>query len=140
MPVKRPSLYMICQNVGCAFAETCLRHLCFLELTADETALTVLNPLRYPQEGGECAYYNSTKKIRVAWGIRHLLDDIPHQRVKNMRNELIAHFGRTRYYRIYSELLPLLPADQDAVRRIFRKNGITDEPKYGRFTEEIIWG
>ncbi len=130
---------MLCTNSACSKAETCLRHRGFLEISPKTISIHALSPLHYPQGDDACAYYNSAAKIRVAWGIRTLLDNVPNSRVKEVRNELRAYFGRNKYYRIFRGELPLLPDEQDAIRDIFRKNGIENPPEYDRFTEETYW-
>ncbi len=139
MSIKKPASYMVCMNSTCAKAETCLRHRGFREISPETVSVRVLSPLRYPQGDDACAYYNSAAKVRVAWGIRGLLDNVPHNRVTAVRNALRAYFGRNKYYRIFRGELPLLPAEQDAIRDIFRENGIETSPAYDRFTEETCW-
>ena len=130
---------MICQNAACANAGGCLRYQEFLDVSADKVSIYTLNPLRYPKDGDTCAYYNSAEKIRVAWGIRRLLDNVPHAHAAKIRDALIARFGKNSYYKMFRGEIPLLPAEQAAVQEVFRKNGVDAAPAYERFTEETCW-
>ncbi|MDE5799319.1 MAG: hypothetical protein K2H73_09965 [Treponemataceae bacterium] len=139
MPFIPPTDYMLCQNSGCDRAETCLRYRCLLDLTDEPVSVRVLNPRRYPQGEAACDYYCTTEKIRIAWGIKHIFNGLPYESARNIKSELLSHFGRTKYYRFFREEVPLLPADQKVTRAIFRKNGVESEPAYTRFSEAFDW-
>lgn len=130
---------MVCQNSACAHAGDCLRYCCFQELTDEAVSIRVLNPLRYPQGEGACDQYRTTEKIRVAWGIKDIFRGLPYESARYIKQDLLSHFGRTKYYRFYREELPLLPADQKATRAIFRWHGVETEPAYTRFSEVFDW-
>lgn len=139
MDEQIPAYYMICLNNACPHAESCLRQLHAMHYPADAVSVHALNPQLYPKEGGECAHYRPVKKIHLAWGIKDMLRDIPYDRARSIRRDMISHFGKTRYYRFFREQLPLTPAEQSAVHEIFRRNGAETAPAYNRHSEEIDW-
>lgn len=55
--------------------------------------LKVVNPLRYPKEGEECELFRSTDKVRMAWGVTHLLDNVPYKEGSLLRNMIINHLA-----------------------------------------------
>ncbi|WP_455586764.1 DUF6078 family protein [Bacteroides sp.] len=80
-----------------------------------------------------------TRKRCVAWGVKELLNRIPHEDAVSIKKELIEHFGKTKYYRFYREECCLKPKDQNFVRQAFRNKGIAEEPPFGHYTEEYLW-
>lgn len=134
-----PTHYMICLNTSCPRAETCLRQMCSNQYPAERVSIHALNPQLYPKEGGECSYYRPMKKIRLAWGIKDLLREIPYDKARSVKREMLAHFGHTKYYRFFREELPLTPSDQSAIQKIFRQHHAGATPEYARYSEETDW-
>ncbi len=76
----------------------------------------------------------------MAWGIKHLLDSVPFKYGVAIRQDLIGHFGKTMYYRIYREERMLLPADQEYIRKLFQQYGIEEEPRFEKNSDEYYYG
>ena len=53
-----------------------------------------------------------------------------------MRNQFIGYFGKTTYYRFYRQEQGLFPKAQAYIRQVFKQNGIAEEPKFERYSEE----
>ena len=87
----------------------------------------------------DCPYFRKAQKYRVAWGIRHLLDNVPHKCAAPMRNQLVGHFGKTTYYRFYRQEQGLFPKAQAYIRQVFKQYGIAEEPKFERYSEEYSY-
>ena len=98
-----------------------------------------MNPLLFPKEKEECPYFKTDKKIKLAWGTKNILDDIPNKKASEIKRELLVKFGRTKYYQFYRSEKPLFPSDQQIFAKIFPKNGIETEIKYERFSEDYDW-
>lgn len=139
MDEQMPTHYMICLNSGCPCVESCLRHIYAMQYPEEEVSIHALNPRLYPEESSECSYYRPMKKIRLAWGIKDLLHDLPYDSARRIKQSMLSHFGRTRYYCFFREERPLTPAEQTAVQSIFRRNGVESAPAFGRYSEEIDW-
>ena len=60
MPYNAPKDFMLCQNVSCSKADSCLRSLCYKELTLETVSVNVLNPALYPEKNEDCPYYKTT--------------------------------------------------------------------------------
>jgi hypothetical protein len=99
----------------------------------------VVNPLRYPKEGEECELFRSTDKVRMAWGVTHLLDNVPYKEGSLLRNMIINHLGRSQYYRCFRKERPFSPQDQQTIRLLFRQRGISEEPLFDYYTNEFNW-
>ena len=104
-----PANYSRCFNNQCPKADNCLHRLAALRDTPEYPSIRIINPLCIPEDSSQCAYFQSTQKIHVAWGISHLLDEVPYKNLQPLKSQLIAHFGRGKYYRFYREESYLYP-------------------------------
>ena len=109
-----PYGFAYCFNSQCVHKEECLHHLA-------------------------ATNFRKALKCRVAWGIRHLLDNVPHKCAAPMRNQLVGHFGKTTYYRFYRHEQGLFPKAQAYIRQVFKQYGIAEEPKFERYSEEYSY-
>ncbi|WP_300694970.1 DUF6078 family protein [uncultured Bacteroides sp.] len=131
--------YPRCFNIQCTKAEKCLHRLVAVHDTSDYPVISIVNPLCIPADSEQCPYFKSTQKVRVAWGISHLLDEVPSKSFQPLKQQLIAHFGRGRYYRFYRKECALSLEDQDYVRKAFQQYGIDKEPVFDFYSEEYKW-
>lgn len=134
-----PNNYARCLNTACPQAENCLRRIASLQDTDEKTYLKVVNPLRYPEEGENCPLFRSAEKIHAAWGVTHLLDNVPYKEAALVRALVINYFGKSRYYRCFRKEQFITPEQQSAIRHIFRQRGIADEPQFDYYTLEYNW-
>ncbi len=75
----------------------------------------------------------------MAWGVKGLLDKIPYEDAVSIKQKLIGHFGKTKYYRFYREERYLTPKEQAYIRQVFCNKGITEAPSFTRYTDEYMW-
>ena len=136
---KDPKDFARCLNATCPRSQNCLRRTAALQDTDEHLFLKVVNPLRYPKEGEECELFRSTDKVRMAWGVTHLLDNVPHKEGSLLRNMIINHLGRSQYYRCFRKERPFSPQDQQTIRLLFRQRGISEEPSFDYYTNEFNW-
>lgn len=129
-----------CFNSQCVLSQKCLHHLVAENCTSQYPTLPIINPNCIPADTTTCPYYRSIRKLHVAWGLSHLLDNVPYKDGNGLRQLLIAHFGKTNYYRCYRQERPLLPEDQAYIRNVFQQKGITEEPKFDRYSDEYFYG
>ena len=134
-----PFNYARCYNEQCPKACNCLRRVAALLTTADTSYISTINPMCIPATGIDCPHFQNAEKIHVAWGISHLLDNVPYKDGTNIKQQLIGHFGKTLYYRFYREERFLSPADQNYIRQLFHRKGITEEPVFDSYTDEYNW-
>ena len=139
MNLTPPEQYKLCSNSACKKPENCLRQLCYRQVTKNDIGIYVLNPLLFPKENEECPYFKSDKEIKLAWGTKSILDEIPNKKASEIKRALLQKHGRTKYYQFYRSEKPLFPSDQQIFTKILKKNGIETEIKYERFTEAYDW-
>ena len=139
MNLTPPEQYKLCSNSYCKKSENCLWQLCYRQVTRNDIGIYVLNPLLFPKENEECSYFKPDKKIKLAWGTKNILDDIPNKKASEIKRNLLLKYGRTKYYQFYRSERPLFPSDQQIFTKIFQKNGIETEIKYEKFSEDYDW-
>ncbi len=103
---------------------------------APEACLIIYLPERKCKQE---SVFKANKTVRAAWGIVNLLTTVPHSKAQKIKAELLSCFGRSKYYRMRREEIPVMPEDQALIKEIFMKNGIETDPEYSRFTEEYQW-
>ena len=74
-----PFNYARCYNEQCPKACNCLRRVAALLTTADTSYISTINPMCIPATGIDCPHFQNAEKIHVAWGISHLLDNVPYK-------------------------------------------------------------
>lgn len=133
-----PANYGHCMNHGCPRSATCLRYMLGKLPHSANPFVSCLHPSHYPT-GVQCPYYRSSQKVRVAWGVRYLWDDVPYKLAVQMKQTLIRYFGRGVYYSYYRKEVPLFPEEQEVIRKLFAENGVTSEPVFESYSEEYEW-
>lgn len=134
-----PSHFPHCFNNQCLKAENCLRNLAARNTTTEFPYINTVNPVCIPADTIHCTYFQSIQKMRVAWGITHLLDNVPHKNARELKDQLIGYFGRGKYYRFYRKECYLTPEDQTCIRRLFRQKGVQEELSFDSYSEEYKW-
>lgn len=130
-----PVGYAHCFNGQCSRGEQCMRHLVAKNCTTQHATIPIINPLCIPAETSMCAYFKPIEKIRVAWGVAKLFDELPSKVAKGMKSEILAHFGRNTYYRLYRQERGLTPEDQEYIRQVFRRNKIENKLTFERYSD-----
>lgn len=134
-----PQGFAHCFNNDCSKAGTCLRHWVAQHCTPDKPLITILSPVAIPVDTTQCSYFRPIQKMRVAWGIKKLFDNVPYSLATDMRHQIVAYFGKTHYYRIYRKERFISPEDQRYISHIFVRNGIAEAPCFESYSEVYRW-
>lgn len=136
---KVPHGFVHCLQSQCPQAAACLRRLAAANAPRTLPAVQAVNPLSLPGDLAKCPYCLPVRKVRIAWGIKGILNRLPFEDARAIRRILIEHFTKTRFYRMQRKESCLLPDEQEYVRRLFLRYGVTEEPAYEYYTEEYDW-
>ncbi len=131
-----PSGYSHCFENRCIKKEHCLRYVAGSHAAEQPGGLKIVNPHHIPKDTSECTYFRSLEKIRVAWGVSYIFDNIPYKLATQLRKKIIEHFGRTAYYRFYRHENGIMPEDQLYIRQMFKEYGITQEPEFDFYKDQ----
>ena len=124
-----PQGFIHCFKNDCSRSDTCLRRLAARHCTADKPLITILSPAAVPADSSQCSYFLPIQKIRVAWGVRNLFDDVPLSLAADMRHQIVS-YRKERF---------ITPEGQRYIRHIFTQNGITDALQFESYSEVYKW-
>lgn len=62
-------------------------------------AVKVVNPDRVVPDG-DCSGFMDDSPLKNAYGMEHLLDNVPYRQAKEIRREMREYFGTTHFYRL----------------------------------------
>ena len=134
-----PSGFGHCFNNDCPQADSCLRNVAARHSTSGTQFIRIVNPAYYPTDGNTCSHFKQYQKVRMAWGISHLFDNVPSKEVAGLRRLLINHFTKALYYRFFRKEYAIIPRDQLYIRQLFKQKGIHEEPAFEYYTDEYEW-
>jgi hypothetical protein len=134
-----PYYYRHCFNQRCAKCEACLRYQAAQHCASRRETIFVINPALIPADTDACPHFHPIRRVRVAWGVRQIVDNIPFKDAKEIKKDIIDHFGEGGFYRRQRKESGLTPKDQDAIRKFFHRKGYTEEPVYEYYTDDFDW-
>lgn len=134
-----PYTFLHCIKAECSLANDCLRHKVMKHVTIEQTGISIVNPIRIPENAENCNYFYPDRMSRFALGITHLLDNIPHTLAIEIKRELSVYFKKNTYYRIRNKERLIKPSEQELIRWIFIQKGITEEPVFDKYIEQYDW-
>lgn len=134
-----PYSFIHCFNSKCLQADNCLRYQVGLRVTSQRGVLTVVNPVRETSIDEKCPYFKSDTLQMFALGMIHLLDSVPHHDALIIRQQMLRHFGKTYFYRLWRKERFFSPDQQEYVRSLFLKRGISNPPVFDEYVEQYDW-
>ena len=134
----RPKGYAVCFRKECPLAQSCLRQLS-ADDPSEERFISVVNLSLVRGAAKQCPFYKSSEKVRVAYGIDHIFNDIPFSKHKQVFHSVKNYFGKSTYYRIANKRRPIWPNEQEYVRQVFARNGISEPVEFGEYQDIYNW-
>lgn len=87
-----------------------------------------------------CPEYRDATPVRIAWGMSHLVDDVPHRLVLTVKKQIIRCFGNERYYYFCRKgERAITPQVQKAIAQVFRRNGLNPEVNFDKYEDGYNW-
>ncbi len=136
---KVPKTFSHCVNTQCTRSDECIRYRLMSHINADREMLPIVNYKRFAITGEDCTFFFPDRKIRFALGITHLLDNVPHSKIADIKYQLHSYFSKGTYYRISRKQRLINPAEQNFIRQVFLDKGIEEEPVFDKYIEEYEW-
>lgn len=133
-----PNDFALCFNGKCLHASTCLRHQVSRHIPKERWAVRAINPERVVPDG-DCSGFMDDSPLKNAYGMEHLLDNIPYRQAKEIRREMREYFGMTHFYRLKRKERCFTPEDQLYVRDLLRQYNIEEESLFDRYEENFGW-
>lgn len=134
-----PSSFAHCMNKHCLRAKECLRYQMALRIPPERYTVTVVNPVHSSITEKNCSFFKPDCLILFARGITHLLERIPHNDAIAIKQQMLEHFGRTFFYRLWRKERLLNPCQQKYIQQLFIQRGIQEPPVFDEYIEQYEW-
>lgn len=145
---RMPKGYVVCTAAegSCPLRERCLRSKVLRETdyTSERANLALLvvnlwNKALNPQTD-KCAMYREAVPRRFAKGFKHLFDDVPKGIYVALQAQVANIFTSERTY-FYCKKGTYLtsPEEQHRIAQIFKRNGLTESPRFDAFVDTYDW-
>lgn len=128
----------LCTRLDCAMQDTCMRALGIRDAEANDRFLKIINPqLTTGQQ--DCRWYAPLRKTRLAYNFKNFMENhCSKVQADYVRNTLSLQFGKNPYYERFNGTRPISPEEQQYIRSVFAKVGITDDP-FANYKETVEW-
>ena len=131
--------YLVCFIESCPLREQCLRWLVGQYADPTPRAQNGVNP-RNPKMGGEqCEMFRRNQRVVMKCGFTNLYHEMPGYMEHNIRCQLIATFGRKKYFEMRRGDRLVTPAQQETIATICRLNGWQGPLIYDDEQEDWLW-
>lgn len=136
---KMPRIFAVCWNGECPLKDKCLRFIAQEKLPAERGTAISVNLHSVDWAGGQCTRFKAVTWDKNAYGIRHLLDEVPKKVASRLASELRALFGNRLYYHYYHSRKPVPPEHQAYIKDAFTRHCPQVEVRFDRFADEVNW-
>ncbi len=137
---QAPTNYSLCFKTDCATAGECLRSLAARDLTTDRFNLSIVNPLLANGAGGTaCQFFRKAEKVRVAYGFKRAMAQIPAGKVRNVRFAVCGWVCQRNYYYLLRGEKPIFPDMQKKIASILTHNGLPAPVEFDRYEWQYEW-
>ena len=134
-----PKGYTVCYHTACPNAGRCLRQLAALHTSGDHSVVTAVNLAHVMGKENQCPLFRPYQVVRMAYGMKHIYDQLPAIVKPKVKASVEAAFGHTEYYRYYNQKKPLTPWHQEVIQERFKRHGIQEPVVFERYIDEIDW-
>lgn len=131
--------YLVCFIESCPMREQCLRWLVGQYADPMPRAQNGINP-RNPKMGGrQCEMFRKNQRVVMKCGFTNLYHEMPGYMEHDIRSQLIATFGRKKYFEMRRGDRLITPAQQETIATICRLNGWQGPLIYDDEQEDWLW-
>ena len=89
-----PDRFAHCFKGTCKHADNCLRYLITSYIPEKQWSVPVINPAYIVSEDN-CSGFMSAQPLRYAYGMNHLLDELPYRKANEVKSVMKQHYGKT---------------------------------------------
>lgn len=134
-----PNNYIHCFHTECPHAAKCLRYQVALFVPPEQHIITIVSPLFKVPAGQECRYFRPDEMKNFALGMKQMLNELPYNESVIIKQQMIAYFKRTTFYRCQKQERLIKPEEQEYIRQIFLSRGITEPPAFDSYIRQYDW-
>ena len=137
---EAPVSFALCFRTDCVSADHCLRSLAARDLGKERTTLYIINPnLVNPKGGNTCRFFQSSEKVKIAYGFKWMMDHVPSGRIWHIRDAICSMISQRTYYYLMDGTKPILLDMQRKIGAILRANGLSVPILFDRYEECYLW-
>ena len=131
--------YAVCHTQTCPLREHCLHHL-LCSYTPKDRLYTSCTNLNHPlMQTEKCPVYLNDQPVRMPLGISKIYYDMPARIANPLKQLLIHHFNRKRYYEYHFGRRPLPPAHEQYIRDVIARYGWNHPIEFNDYVEDYLW-
>lgn len=133
-----PHDFAHCFNKDCKNAHHCLRHQIVRFIPDTLWSVIVVNPA-FIDSASECKAFLADTPVQYAVGMDHLLDRIPYNEAKNIKQRLLTKYGKNKFYQFKRKERVFTPEDQHYICQVFLSYGVEEEPAFDSWQAGYRW-
>nr|MCR5578414.1 DUF6078 family protein [Prevotella sp.] len=114
---KAAKSYAICHSQTCPLHGHCLRWLLLAYVPKDRRLTACVNLNNPAMQTETCPMYRNDQPVRMPLGIAKMYYDMPLRIAHPLKQFLIQHFNRKRYYEYHSGYKPVPPDHEQFIRQ-----------------------
>lgn len=115
--------FLHCHYEACSLSATCARYAASTLLRERrQDRYEVVNHYAIAQLS-TCPYFLADEKLRYAWGISRIFDELKHSDVQTAKYRVVTYLGQATYYHVKRHLRVLTPENQSQIRDIITSLG-----------------
>ena len=136
---KASKSYAICYSETCHLRMHCLRWLLRTYTPQDQRMTTSVNLNNPSMQTDHCPVYRDDTPVRMPLGISMIYYDMPQRIAHPLKQHLIQHFNRKRYYEYHSGYRPVPPDHVQYILKTVVSYGWTQPVEFDSYVEEYLW-
>ena len=136
---KAANGYTLCYTEKCPLREHCLRWMARNMTPQTSFVATVVSFCNPQTQTDTCPMYRDDQPVRMPLGIAKMYYDMPQRIAHPLKQFLIQHFNRKRYYEYHSGYRPVPPAHEQYIRQTIIRFGWTAPVEFNSYVEDYLW-
>lgn len=131
--------YGICLTHTCPLREHCLHYVLCSYVPKDRYYTSCVNLNNLLMQTEHCPLYLSDQPVRMPLGISNIYYDMPARIASPLKQHLINHFNRKRYYEYHFGRRPVSPEHEQYIRQAAVRYGWQQPIEFNSYVEDYLW-
>ena len=127
----------LCLHEECPMKTTCMRWLIRGYMPTGRRFVQVVNPCINVTQSHGCEEFQSLTPASQARGFRHIFDNVPMLKAREISRQLQSDFTRVGYYRLKRGDRPLTTSERRRIEEMCRAAGVTEPIEFDTWEEGI---
>lgn len=133
-----PTYYALCIRNECQRAQVCLHQIAYELVKDKDEYLKIINRNRCTCDD-TCPYFADSKPVKFAKGFSQMQTKMFPAQYSTFMNTLRDLWGRTPYFERHRGVRLLPPDEQQVIRDLLKKIGVTEELAFDGYEKQTNW-